>query len=1360
MNSKWQISRVGLIDFWYYDEEEFDFLDGRMLLRGANGSGKSVTMQSFIPLLLDGNMRPERLDPFGSRARKMENYLLEEGDEREERTGYLYMEFQRPESGEYLTLGMGIRARKNKKLESWYFCVTDGRRVGKDFYLYKDMGNKITCSKTELKNRIGEGGKLMETQGEYIQCVNRLLFGFETQEEYKELLELLIQLRTPKLSKDFKPTVINEILSGSLQTLSEEDLRPMSEAIENMDGLKTNLDSLNESIRAAKQIERVYDQYNQIVLYDKAFWFTEAAMAYADCGKEAKELGERLTGCVEHLNQEQQRYEDLRREEEILKEKKKSLDQSDAARLKEQEAELLRSHKEEQSELENKQRQEQDKREKQIETERRIREKTAENERVWGEIEDRLEEMESEMEDVPFDEFLFMKKELCEENEKPYSFQAHRQLLNAYIKKVENGRELLVEEQSRQERYDRCLQELDERREARNQAERDVQQYGELFRETKSELTEQVYLWNKENQELRLPPETLGSISRKIEEYELGKDASEIKELAKPERDQQERALSGEKLLLEQELKTEAESLKEMEAELEDWKNRKDPEPETPDCVRENRRLLKERGIPYLQFYRTVDFADGLDAQKADRLEEALLSMGVLDALLIPAEYREAVYQLDEGVCDRYIFGDAAHVSRSLMEILEVDNEEQDILFYQNVSNVLSSLGYGAPEDERGGSWIDGNGNYRLGILEGTVTKRYTARFIGARARERYRMEKIEELAKACREQKEIVSGLEERLERNESRSEMLWAEWNAFPKDEDLKTAAKEFSDREHALELRSRELGEKQEQTEAERRALDETGIRVREACAGCYLIPRLDVFVRAAESLRQYQDSLAELQISHEKYLNGIREAAGQKEYAEELEADLDDIRYERNRIYQKVKDLEARILSVQEQLKLTDYEAVRARLDHCIMRLEKLPKEREDSVGRQTDLRNEEGDLKKRILENREKEEKLSVKKERRRRILESELRLGYGDISFESDNLEDTAKRICNAYGNRFGSRKTIDLQGSLQESFHQNKGDLLDYQIAIRPLFEELEEEEDSRDAVRAKRIDITAKYRGTELKFKELIQKMNEDAQNLERLLSDRDRELFEDILANTISKKIRGKIHASRRWVEKMNTLMESMQTSSGLKLSLRWKSRRAETEEQLDTNALVELLQKDAEIMRPEEAERLSNHFRSKISEARRISGETGEVQSFHAVMRQVLDYRQWFEFQLECQKTGEKKKELTDRVFFTFSGGEKAMAMYVPLFSAVVAKYAGARPEAPRLISLDEAFAGVDETNIRDMFRLMVEFDFDFMINSQILWGDYDTVPGLAIYQLIRPENAKYVSVIRYIWNGKTKEMVTR
>ena len=68
-NAKWHVHRAGLLNFWYYDDEEFNFANGKLLLRGNNGSGKSVTMQSFIGLL-DGRKSPDRLDPFGSRARK------------------------------------------------------------------------------------------------------------------------------------------------------------------------------------------------------------------------------------------------------------------------------------------------------------------------------------------------------------------------------------------------------------------------------------------------------------------------------------------------------------------------------------------------------------------------------------------------------------------------------------------------------------------------------------------------------------------------------------------------------------------------------------------------------------------------------------------------------------------------------------------------------------------------------------------------------------------------------------------------------------------------------------------------------------------------------------------------------------------------------------------------------------------------------------------------------------------------------------------------------------------------------------------------------------------------------------------
>ena len=105
MSNRWQANKIGLVNFWYYDEQEFPFAKGRMLLRGSNGSGKSVTMQSVVPLLLDGNVNPERLDPFGTRDRKMSNYLLEEEDGRDERTGYLYLEFHKSENEDILPLG-------------------------------------------------------------------------------------------------------------------------------------------------------------------------------------------------------------------------------------------------------------------------------------------------------------------------------------------------------------------------------------------------------------------------------------------------------------------------------------------------------------------------------------------------------------------------------------------------------------------------------------------------------------------------------------------------------------------------------------------------------------------------------------------------------------------------------------------------------------------------------------------------------------------------------------------------------------------------------------------------------------------------------------------------------------------------------------------------------------------------------------------------------------------------------------------------------------------------------------------------------------------------------------------------------
>lgn len=89
--------------------------------------------------------------------------------------------------------------------------------------------------------------------------------------------------------------------------------------------------------------------------------------------------------------------------------------------------------------------------------------------------------------------------------------------------------------------------------------------------------------------------------------------------------------------------------------ELREWETAKEPEPPRSEAVLRSRMHLKEMGIPYLEFYKVIEFDAGLSAEKCNYLEEALLDMGILDALVIDEEYREKVMTADQecliGIC-------------------------------------------------------------------------------------------------------------------------------------------------------------------------------------------------------------------------------------------------------------------------------------------------------------------------------------------------------------------------------------------------------------------------------------------------------------------------------------------------------------------------------------------------------------------------------------------------------------------------------------------------------------------------------------------------------------------------------------
>ena len=1372
MNSRWQASRIGLINFWYYDDQEFPFVKGRMLLRGSNGSGKSVTMQSVIPLLLDGNMSPERLDPFGSRDRKMSSYLLEEDDGRDERTGYLYLEFKRKESDTWLTVGMGIRARRGKPLDKWYFSLSDGRRVGRDFLLYKEIGEKVTLSKKELENRIAGGGQVFDRQADYMEYVNRQIFGFETVEEYKELIDLLIQLRTPKLSKDFKPSVVNDILSDSLQPLSDEDLRPMSEAIENMDTMNLNLKAREAGYQAAEKIQRVLDRYNRLTLFEKADRCCENQKKLSEAEREAKAQADETERSRKRVLALEQEISELDARRDAMEKERESLSKSDAVSLKSRELDLASRIRTRKSLLEEKQRQLDAKQEQYTEIEGK---KKQEEDRAYEkerELDSILEEMQSEAEEMSFEEHDFFQAELKENFDKAFSWETHETQFRKVKDEISRGTELLREAETRQREADDLLKKRERQQRETDAAQRREGELESVLVQVENEWKEALYSWNGRNEELKFTPEQMREMARFADEYGEASDFTRVRQTAADLWIGRKGEISGEVRRRQDELRDLENAHREIEEELAQWESSREPEPTRSNAVRRNRERLREKGIPYQEFYKVVEFGQELsgDPERCGRLEEALLEMGILDALVIEEQYRDQVMEADPGCADRYLFVQPHYAEKSLLDVLDLNDSVNDIFMNQRITGILGNIALSERPEEAEGAGSGGSagigasmtavrpdGSYQIGVVSGTISGEHEAGFIGVQAREKNRQAKIASCRELLAENEQRQEILRSEVNALEQRIRRLREEYESLPEDTDMREAWKMLSEARRAVE-RMREEGARLERELMEvGEALGELKRQAAEIAQKLYLTCSYETFRRADEAASDYRQHFYQLRSGHELFLQIRAHMEELGERQEILDGEMDQIRYEAGSAGRELKKEQEEYDSILRQLELTDYEQIRQKLDECMEWLKEYPERLQSCVTEKT--RNEERirALSEQAAQNEERISELRRRAEHLEKCFAAERSLRYVEVPGQEAEAAEPAEKIRGFLAGECRDMDKEQIIRSLNQVYFENRGFLTDYQIMQTELFEELDREAQKGDPS-AKRLDIAARYQGVRIPFGRLLVHLEEEIAELKDLIKAGDRELFEDILANTVSRKIRGKINSSNAWVEKMNSLMGAMNTSSGLKLNLRWRSRTAETEDQLDTKELVELLKKDYRLMREDEAAKLSAHFRSKVEEARRHARDSGGMISFYQVMKETLDYRKWFEFQLFFQKGGERVKELTNSVFGTFSGGEKAMAMYVPLFSAVVAKYQGGRPDAPRLISLDEAFAGVDNRNIRDMFRLMAEFEFDFIINSQVLWGDCDTLDALAIYQLLRPENAKFVTVMPYLWNGHARVML--
>jgi uncharacterized protein (TIGR02680 family) len=272
--------------------------------------------------------------------------------------------------------------------------------------------------------------------------------------------------------------------------------------------------------------------------------------------------------------------------------------------------------------------------------------------------------------------------------------------------------------------------------------------------------------------------------------------------------------------------------------------------------------------------------------------------------------------------------------------------------------------------------------------------------------------------------------------------------------------------------------------------------------------------------------------------------------------------------------------------------------------------------------------------------------------------------------------------------------------------------------------------------------VDIV--YQGREHGVPELVAALSTEVGELQRILSAHEREILETHLITEVAGTLQELIGAGERHVRAMNRELDERPTSTGMRLRLVW---RASRKAPAGLAQARDRLRQSADAWTDEDRAAVGEFLQAQIAQQHTDDSSGSWLEHLTA----ALDYRSWHEFAVERQQNGRWVPATGPA-----SGGERVLAVSVPLFAAASSHYASAgNPHAPRLVTLDEAFAGVDDDSRAKCLGLLHAFDLDVVMTSEREWACYPQVPGIAIAQLSRIDEVAAVLVTRWEWDGITR-----
>jgi uncharacterized protein (TIGR02680 family) len=1324
-------TRAGIVNLWDYRDEEFLFVDGWLVLRGPNGSGKTKALEVLFPFLLDGRIEPRRLNPFASEDRTMKSNLLYRGQEIAH--SYVWMEFGHGDR--YVTIGIGLRAHRHvDRVTRWHF-VAEGR-VGVDFSLLDADDRPL--SRRDLITQLGADA-VRDSPEEYRHLVDARLFGLGTA-RYEQMLDLVLTLRKPQLAKDLNPVELSRTLQRGLRPVDDHLLVEAAASFDDMEAVARTLEGLVAADAATTAFLSVYSTY----LRTHARAAADALSTRRATAEERRAASAAARdGLAEATTAEEAaaaRLLSVDGEPGRLRAHLDSLKSSAAYRSHEQLADLERHLRDLSAAAE-----------RSTEAVRVERATVARRHEEWERAGAAARDAETAVQRLAADLLLDAEAAGIPWTGEDAWAEGLAARISARVSARRDDVRAVREQAARvlqaERDHVRAAEESAAAATAAEEAERAERSAEAAVDEARRQVGADVERWEHRHADLladldlaHLTPALRAAVAQAGEAGAQTLKEAYVEAVA-PAVTARRDALAT--------LRSRRSSLGERRAEVAAERARiaaehddAPPTAPTKPASRDGR-----AGAP---LWRLVRFADTVDGLEAAAVEAALQAAGLLDAWVHPGTPATAA-ALAGGEQDGYLIAlpeSRRPAGRTLAEVLLP--EEQDEVTADRIRDVLASIALadtvtpGAPA----ATTISRSGQYSQDVTLGAYRKP-APEYIGATARAARRAARIAECDRTLSTLDTEISGVERERAALEGVLSTIDAAGGDLPPLAPIQTALRELDRaaatfRTHqdaaaaAAQRLDQALAEKAAAGAALRRITADRSLpadhvdEVSDATArfeklGVRLDAAGPAAARAAEAEREAKgrheeahDRLNEAQVAqHEATLRHEEKNEAYQTLRATIGAEAEQVLAEVARVQGEIIEAEAALARAREEVTSARERCSSARTrvelgeqaladavqeaHHEALRLR--PYSHPDLLGLlrcPTDLRwpaqagTAAADLDPQIV------------------ALHDAILAATRELSPTETSLKQSATRLTSALS---------DLQAQLPASGldHRPEWDTDDGVIVVRVADEQ--------------GLSPVARF----------AERISRERADQEQLLTDAEQRILEDALLGQLARQIHRRTIEARDLVEGMDTQMRARRMSSGLTVGVGWRLSDDLDPEQRE---VCKLLERDPARLGPTQLTTLRRHFAARIKAARATAPE----QPYRDLLADVLDYRRWRIFAFTLHRPGGGTEALTRARHSQLSGGEQSVSLHLPLFAAANALFGSARPDAPRLLGLDEAFAGVDDNGRGELMSLAKQFDLDLFMTGYDLWAAHPAVSGAAHYDLSHSAVEHTVSTILLVWDG--------